>query len=49
MDVFVKVACHIAKGGLLNVIGREINSIKQVFELKAAQLTIICSKVMLFI
>jgi hypothetical protein len=33
MDVFVKVACHIAKGGLLNVIG-EINSIKQVFERK---------------
>jgi S-adenosylmethionine hydrolase len=36
MDVFVKVACHIAKGGLLNVIGREINSIKQVFELKSS-------------
>lgn len=35
LDVFVKVACHIAKGGLLNVIGREINSIKQVTELKA--------------
>jgi S-adenosylmethionine hydrolase len=35
MDVFVKVACHIAKGGLLNVIGKEINSIKQVYELKA--------------
>jgi hypothetical protein len=35
MDVFVKVACHIAKGGLLNVIGKEINSIKQVTELQA--------------
>jgi hypothetical protein len=35
MDVFVKVACHIAKGGLLNVIGKEINTIKQVTELQA--------------
>jgi S-adenosylmethionine hydrolase len=35
LDVFVKVACHIAKGGLLNVIGKEINSIKQITELKA--------------
>jgi S-adenosylmethionine hydrolase len=35
MDVFVKVACHIAKGGLLNIIGKEINSIKQVTELQA--------------
>jgi hypothetical protein len=25
---FVLVACHIAKGGLLNVIGKEINSLK---------------------
>jgi len=35
LDVFVKVACHIAKGGLLNVIGKEIQSIKQVTELQA--------------
>ena len=35
LDVFVKVACHIAKGGLLNVIGKEINTIKQITELKA--------------
>jgi S-adenosylmethionine hydrolase len=34
MDVFVKVACHIAKGGMLNVIGKEIKSIKQVTEMK---------------
>ncbi len=34
LDVFVKVACHIAKGGLLNVIGREINSLKEVTEMK---------------
>jgi hypothetical protein len=35
LDVFVKVACHIAKGGLLNVIGKEIKAIKQVTELQA--------------
>jgi S-adenosylmethionine hydrolase len=35
LDVFVKVACHIAKGGLLNVIGKEIKAIKQVTDLQA--------------
>jgi S-adenosylmethionine hydrolase len=35
LDVFVKVACHIAKGGLLNVIGKEIKSVKQVTDLQA--------------
>ena len=35
LDVFVKVACHLAKGGLLNVIGKEIKSIKEVTELQA--------------
>ena len=34
LDVFVTVACHLAKGGLLNVIGKEINSIKQIKELQ---------------
>ena len=34
LDVFVTVACHLAKGGLLNVIGKEINTIKQVTELQ---------------
>ncbi|OYU79140.1 MAG: hypothetical protein CFE23_15425 [Flavobacterium sp. BFFFF1] len=34
LDVFVTVACHIARGGQLNVIGKEIKSIKQVTELK---------------
>lgn len=34
LDVFVKVACHLAKGGLLNVIGREINEIKSITELQ---------------
>lgn len=35
LDVFVKVACHVAKGGLLNVIGKEIATIKEVTELQA--------------
>jgi len=35
LDVFVKVACHLAKGGSLNVIGKEINEIKHVTELQA--------------
>ncbi|HLP63609.1 SAM-dependent chlorinase/fluorinase [Flavobacterium sp.] len=35
MDVFIKVACHIAKGGLLNVIGKEIKEIKSITELQA--------------
>ena len=30
MDVFAAVACHIARGGLLNVIGKEISSLKPV-------------------
>jgi S-adenosylmethionine hydrolase len=34
LDVFVKVACHIAKGGSLNVIGREITSIRQITEMQ---------------
>lgn len=33
MDVFVTVACHLARGGLLNVIGREITEIKQIYDL----------------
>ncbi len=35
LDVFVKVTCHLAKGGLLNVIGKEIKAIKEVTELQA--------------
>ena len=34
LDVFVKVSCHLAKGGLPNVIGKEITAIKQVTELQ---------------
>ncbi len=34
LDVFVTVASHLSKGGLLNVIGKEITSIKQVTELQ---------------
>jgi len=33
MDVFITVACHLAKGGLLNVIGKEITEIKQTHDL----------------
>ena len=35
MNVFVAVACHIARGGLLNVIGKEINELKPINELTA--------------
>ena len=34
MDVFVKVAAHIARGGLLNVVGRDINEIKKINQLQ---------------
>jgi S-adenosylmethionine hydrolase len=34
LDIFIKVACHISKGGLLNVIGKEIQQIKQITELQ---------------
>lgn len=34
MDVFVAVACHLAKGGQLSVIGREIPEIKEMNELQ---------------
>lgn len=34
LDVFVTVACHLAKGGLLNVIGRPIAEIKQFTEMQ---------------
>ena len=36
MDVFVAVACHIARGGLLNVIGKEIPSLKPVSVLSSS-------------
>lgn len=35
LDIFIQVACHIAKGGLLNVIGKEVQGIKQITELQA--------------
>ncbi|RYG47108.1 MAG: hypothetical protein EOO01_15310, partial [Chitinophagaceae bacterium] len=34
LDVFVTVGCHLAKGGQLNVIGREIQEIREITELK---------------
>ena len=33
LDVFVKVACHIARGGTLEVIGKAINNIKPIKKL----------------
>ncbi|WP_035679023.1 SAM hydrolase/SAM-dependent halogenase family protein [Flavobacterium limnosediminis] len=35
MDVFVKVACHLSKGGAMSVIGKEITSIKEINEIQA--------------
>ncbi|UAB80888.1 SAM-dependent chlorinase/fluorinase [Marixanthomonas sp. SCSIO 43207] len=34
LDVFVKVACHIARGGTLDVIGKVISEIKQIRDLR---------------
>ncbi len=34
LDVFVKVACHIARGGTLEIIGRVIPEFKQIVELQ---------------
>lgn len=34
LDIFIQVACHLAKGGLLNVIGKEVTGIKQITELQ---------------
>ena len=34
LDVFVKVACHIARGGTLEVIGKPISKIKQLTGIK---------------
>ena len=31
---FIKVACHIARGGMLEVIGKQIDEIKQIFEIQ---------------
>lgn len=35
LDVFVKVACHIARGGMLEVIGKKIEKVKELFEIQA--------------
>jgi S-adenosylmethionine hydrolase len=34
LDVFVKVACHIKRGGLLDVIGKEISDFKKIKDLQ---------------
>lgn len=34
LDVFVKVACHIARGGSLGIIGKPIDSVKELYEIR---------------
>ena len=34
LDVFVKVACHIARGGMLDVIGKKIDDVKKLYEIQ---------------
>lgn len=34
LDIFVKVACHIARGGMLDVIGKKIETIKKLYEIQ---------------
>lgn len=34
MDVFIRVACHLAKGGLLQVVGKETDKLKEIIEPK---------------
>lgn len=35
LDVLVRVACHLAKGGLLNVVGKDTGALLEITELKA--------------
>jgi len=34
LDIFIKVACHIARGGMLEVIGKKIEDIKKLYEIQ---------------
>ena len=34
LGVFIKVACHIARGGMLEVIGKKIEKVKELFEIQ---------------
>ena len=34
LDIFVKVACHIARGGMLEVIGKKIEDVKKLYEIQ---------------
>jgi S-adenosylmethionine hydrolase len=34
LDIFIRVACHIARGGKLEVIGKKIDDIKKLFEIQ---------------
>ncbi|MDZ7614960.1 MAG: SAM hydroxide adenosyltransferase [Flavobacteriaceae bacterium] len=34
LDLFIKVACHLGRGGSLDVIGKQIESVKRIMELQ---------------
>lgn len=34
LDIFIKVACHIARGGMLEVIGKKVDDIKKLYEIQ---------------
>jgi len=34
LDIFVKVACHIVRGGMLEVIGKRISEVKKLYEIQ---------------
>ncbi len=34
LDIFIKVACHIARGGMLEVIGKKIEDVKKLYEIQ---------------
>lgn len=34
LDIFIKVACHIARGGMLEVIGKKIDDVKKLYEIQ---------------
>ncbi len=34
LDIFVKVACHIVRGGMLDVIGKQIYEVKKLYEIQ---------------
>jgi len=34
LDIFIKVACHIARGGMLEVIGKKIDDVRKLYEIQ---------------